>query len=89
MSISLILLQHVVEVIQPPTSAVRKFLSLLEQSDIDFSEELGRKGSWCRRGRGGQGRVVQGWEGVEWGGEGAGGGVGKQNRYMSEQNVPG
>ncbi len=27
---------------QPPASAVRKFLSLLEQSDIDFSEELGK-----------------------------------------------
>ena len=25
----------------PPTSTVRKFLALLEQSDIDFSEELG------------------------------------------------
>lgn len=33
----------IVEVIQPPTSAVRKFLSLLEQSDIDFSEELGKE----------------------------------------------
>ncbi|KAL5481649.1 hypothetical protein EMCRGX_G021851 [Ephydatia muelleri] len=32
--------KQLVEVIQPPTSAVRKFLSLLEQSDIDFSEEL-------------------------------------------------
>ena len=25
----------------PPTSTVRKFLALLEQSDLDFSEELG------------------------------------------------
>ena len=29
-----------VEVSQPPASAVRKFLSLLEQSDLDFTEEL-------------------------------------------------
>ena len=29
-----------VEVAQPPASAVRKFLSLLEQSDLDFSEEI-------------------------------------------------
>ena len=26
----------------PPTSTVRKFLALLEQSDIDFNEELGK-----------------------------------------------
>ncbi len=26
----------------PPTSTVRKFLALLEQSDMDFSEELGK-----------------------------------------------
>ena len=25
---------------QPPASAVRKFLSLLEQSDVDFTEEI-------------------------------------------------
>ena len=25
---------------QPPASAVRKFLSLLEQSDLDFTEEI-------------------------------------------------
>ena len=31
-----------VEVDQPPTAAVRRFLDLLEQSDIDFSEELGK-----------------------------------------------
>ena len=31
----------VVEVDQPPASSVRRFLALLEQSDIDFSEELG------------------------------------------------
>ena len=30
-----------VEVDQPPASTVRRFLALLEQSDIDFSEELG------------------------------------------------
>ena len=30
-----------VEVDQPPASSVRRFLALLEQSDIDFSEELG------------------------------------------------
>ena len=29
------------EVDQPPASTVRRFLALLEQSDIDFSEELG------------------------------------------------
>ena len=29
-----------VEVQQPPASAVRKFLSLLEQRDVDFTEEL-------------------------------------------------
>lgn len=28
------------EVTQPPASAVRKFLSLLEQSDLDFTEEI-------------------------------------------------
>lgn len=28
------------EVQQPPASAVRKFLSLLEQKDVDFTEEL-------------------------------------------------
>ena len=27
---------------QPPASSVRRFLALLEQSDIDFSEELGK-----------------------------------------------
>ena len=27
----------------PPTSTVRKFLALLEQSDMDFSEELGKQ----------------------------------------------
>ena len=32
----------VVEVDQPPASSVRRFLALLEQSDIDFSEELGK-----------------------------------------------
>lgn len=31
-----------VEVDQPPASSVRRFLALLEQSDIDFSEELGK-----------------------------------------------
>ena len=31
-----------VEVDQPPASTVRRFLALLEQSDIDFSEELGK-----------------------------------------------
>ena len=31
------------EVDQPPASTVRRFLALLEQSDIDFSEELGEK----------------------------------------------
>ena len=36
-----------VEVDQPPTAAVRRFLDLLEQSDIDFSEELGK---WRRTG---------------------------------------
>ena len=30
-----------VQVDQPPASSVRKFLALLEQSDIDFSEEIG------------------------------------------------
>ena len=29
-----------VQVTKPPASAVRKFLSLLEQSDLDFSEEI-------------------------------------------------
>lgn len=32
--------KQLVEVAQPPASAVRKFLSLLEQSDLDFSEEI-------------------------------------------------
>ena len=36
-----ILAVSVVEVDQPPASSVRRFLALLEQSDIDFSEELG------------------------------------------------
>ena len=30
------------QVDQPPASSVRKFLALLEQSDIDFSEEIGK-----------------------------------------------
>lgn len=30
------------DVQNPPASTVRRFLQLLEQSDIDFSEELGR-----------------------------------------------
>lgn len=33
---------HAVQVEVPPASTVRKFLALLEQSDIDFSEELGQ-----------------------------------------------
>ena len=48
----------IVEVIQPPTSAVRKFLSLLEQSDIDFSEELGKEWKGRRGGGGGMMCVV-------------------------------
>ncbi len=32
---------QLVQVSQPPASTVRKFLALLEQSDIDFSEEIG------------------------------------------------
>ena len=32
---------QLVQVTQPPASTVRKFLALLEQSDIDFSEEIG------------------------------------------------
>jgi Ras GTPase-activating-like protein IQGAP1 len=32
--------KQLVEVDQPPASSVRRFLALLEQSDIDFSEEL-------------------------------------------------
>lgn len=35
-------LYYAVEVDQPPASSVRRFLALLEQSDIDFSEELGK-----------------------------------------------
>lgn len=35
-----------VEVDQPPASTVRRFLALLEQSDIDFSEELGKVFRW-------------------------------------------
>ncbi len=32
---------QLVQVTQPAASTVRKFLALLEQSDIDFSEEIG------------------------------------------------
>ena len=35
-----------VQVDQPPASSVRKFLALLEQSDIDFSEEIGMFVFW-------------------------------------------
>ena len=38
---------QLVQVTQPPASTVRKFLALLEQSDIDFSEELGELCSYC------------------------------------------
>lgn len=39
-TISLLLL-YKADVKNPPASTVRRFLQLLEQSDIDFSEELG------------------------------------------------
>ncbi len=40
MYVSYLVSMVTVEVTQPPASAVRKFLSLLEQSDLDFSEEI-------------------------------------------------